>query len=215
MSHTIKRHNKVIKQYYCDSGVPSFISGVISDSQYIMSINCFSPYLLMPSFSFCRAFSQCGPSGVLDASEMVARFVLDRDFPEGDSNASYALSDTTRFSRASWDCGAWGTQVCPCSKCRSTLKSDSRLAARHSPAHCSTLLYTHAHELLRTFTHCQKNHQMFSHRAVTNRSQPYTLTSQTHACTPKNTRTLCSSHAVRAHRTAGDLSVPWSSALTC
>ena len=27
-----------------------------------------------------------------------------------DHNASYALADTARFARASWDCGAWGTQ---------------------------------------------------------------------------------------------------------
>jgi hypothetical protein len=62
--------------------------------------------------SSSQSVSPCGSSGILDTGDMVTRFVLDRDFPEGDSNASFALSDTTRFSRASWDCGAWGTQVC-------------------------------------------------------------------------------------------------------
>jgi hypothetical protein len=61
--------------------------------------------------SSSQSVSPCGSSGILDTGDMVTRFVLDRDFPEGDSNASFALSDTTRFSRASWDCGAWGTQV--------------------------------------------------------------------------------------------------------
>ena len=48
---------------------------------------------------------------LLNASTVVRDYVLDAGLgPLGDRNASYALADTTRFARASWDCGAWGTQ---------------------------------------------------------------------------------------------------------
>lgn len=46
----------------------------------------------------------------VDASLVVRTFSLDEGGPAFDHNASYALADTARFSRATWDCGAWGTQ---------------------------------------------------------------------------------------------------------
>ena len=39
-------------------------------------------------------------------------FVTSDGLPDGgallDHNASYALADSARFARASWDCGSWG-----------------------------------------------------------------------------------------------------------
>ena len=47
---------------------------------------------------------------LLDAANVVRDFVLDEMGPLADVNTSYALSDTARFARTAWDCGAWGTQ---------------------------------------------------------------------------------------------------------
>jgi hypothetical protein len=47
---------------------------------------------------------------LLDAANVVRDFVLDEMGPLADVNTSYALSDTARFARPSWDAGAWGTQ---------------------------------------------------------------------------------------------------------
>jgi len=44
-----------------------------------------------------------------NGSTVVSQFVLDGIGAIGE-NASFALSDNARFARASWDCGAWGTQ---------------------------------------------------------------------------------------------------------
>ena len=47
-----------------------------------------------------------------DAATALHNFSLDEGGGGGllDRNTSYALADTARFARASWDCGAWGTQ---------------------------------------------------------------------------------------------------------
>ena len=50
-----------------------------------------------------------GANGALsDSAAVIQNFVLGGD--ETGSNASYTLSDSRRFSRLSWDAGAWGTQ---------------------------------------------------------------------------------------------------------
>ena len=46
---------------------------------------------------------------VLDATQVISDFVL-AGLGAMNTNTSYALSDNARFARASWDCGAWGTQ---------------------------------------------------------------------------------------------------------
>lgn len=53
----------------------------------------------------------CSVNCVLNASIVVNDYVLDQGLGDlGNHNASFSLSDTARFSRLSWDCGAWGTQ---------------------------------------------------------------------------------------------------------
>ena len=54
--------------------------------------------------------SPTGSSLATDATTALHTFALDEGGSAFDTNTSYALADTARFSRASWDCGAWGTQ---------------------------------------------------------------------------------------------------------
>ena len=54
--------------------------------------------------------SPTGSSLTTDATTALHTFALDEGGSAFDTNTSYALADTARFSRASWDCGAWGTQ---------------------------------------------------------------------------------------------------------
>ena len=49
-------------------------------------------------------------SGATDAVTALNNFSLDGGGAGYDRNGSYALADNSRFSRATWDCGAWGTQ---------------------------------------------------------------------------------------------------------
>lgn len=71
----------------------------------------------LSSFSVLLSVASSTPSTIriqtditsdLDATKVVSAFVLDE--AGLDHNTSFALSDNARFARASWDCGAWGTQ---------------------------------------------------------------------------------------------------------
>eukprot|EP00750_Incisomonas_marina_P006063 INCI14304.1.p1 GENE.INCI14304.1~~INCI14304.1.p1 ORF type:complete len:741 (+),score=112.67 INCI14304.1:182-2404(+) len=56
-----------------------------------------------------QPFSSSVLNATIDAATTVRAFILDQD-GESTHKASFALSDDSRFSRSSWDCGAWGAQ---------------------------------------------------------------------------------------------------------
>jgi hypothetical protein len=60
--------------------------------------------------STVRVRPTIGSSGGTDAVTALNNFSLDAGGTDFDRHTSYALSDNSRFSRATWDCGAWGTQ---------------------------------------------------------------------------------------------------------
>ena len=69
------------------------------------------PLLLLQHHATASAVRITKRTGcVIDSAQVVQDFVLAGGLGSLNENASFALSDDARFARASWDCGAWGTQ---------------------------------------------------------------------------------------------------------
>lgn len=70
--------------------------------------------LLQPGHTGSSATVRVTPTAAgmtaTDAATALRTYSLDEGGVAFDHNASYALADTARFARATWDCGAWGTQ---------------------------------------------------------------------------------------------------------